>query len=160
MNPSNMPSDHDREAVLFAMALEKSIAERPAFLAAMCGENDALHRRLEALLSGHGQRDSLLERPDNANLPTIKLDTAPEPPDEAVGQTLGRYKLLEQIGVLEKLPGNLRVPELANARAPAERARHRHRRSHTGIHESGTGRVLFLSTVPAGHGGGIVAAGL
>ena len=98
MNPSNRPSDPDLEAALFALALEKSPAERPAFLAAMCGENDALHRHLEALLSVHGQPDSLLETPDNADLPTIKLDPAPEPPDEAVGQRLGRYKLLERVG--------------------------------------------------------------
>ena len=64
----------------------------------MCGENDALHRHLEALLSKHGQPDSLLAVPDNADLPTIKLDPAPEPPDEAVGQRLGRYKLLERVG--------------------------------------------------------------
>ena len=95
---ANLPSDHDREAALFALALQKSTAERPVFLAAMCGENDALHRRLEALLSGHGQPDSLLEKPDNADLPTIKPDTAPEPPDEAVGQRLGRYKLPERVG--------------------------------------------------------------
>ncbi len=93
-----MPSDHDREAVLFALALEKSTAERPAFLAAMCGENDALHRRLQALLSGHEQSADLLGRPDAADDPTIKLNQAAGPRDETVGQTLGRYKLLEKVG--------------------------------------------------------------
>ena len=33
-----------------------------------------------------------------AATPTLKIGFAEEPPDEAVGQTLGRYKLLERIG--------------------------------------------------------------
>ena len=56
--------------------------------------------RLEALLAAHDQPDELLG--DNAGKPagqpTMKLELAEEPPDEAVGQTLGRYKVLERVG--------------------------------------------------------------
>jgi serine/threonine protein kinase/WD40 repeat protein len=87
----------NREEVLLAMVLEKSVAERPAFLAVLCGENDALHQRLESLLSRHEPPDDVLVTPDDADLPTIKLDPV-HARDEAVGQTLGRYKLLERVG--------------------------------------------------------------
>ena len=42
-------------------------------------------------------RDDVLPPPPEAARPTIKLDFA-DAPDEAVGQTLGRYKLLERVG--------------------------------------------------------------
>jgi len=92
-----MPSSQEREAALFALALEKSPAERPAFLQAVCGKDDSLRVRLEALLAVHDQPDVLLPTQVEAARPTIKLDPA-EAPDEAVGQTLGRYKLLERVG--------------------------------------------------------------
>ena len=60
------------EEALFALALAKPAAKRPAFLDAVCEGDAALRQRLEALLA--------------------------DAPDEAVGQTLGRYKLLERVG--------------------------------------------------------------
>jgi hypothetical protein len=97
MTKPTMPSSQEREAALFALALEKSLAERPAFLQAVCGKDDSLRVRLEALLAVHDQPDVLLPTQVEAARPTIKLDLA-EAPDEAVGQTLGRYKLLERLG--------------------------------------------------------------
>src|SRR6185503_11987463 len=100
MNNSAMPSPQEREAALFALALEKPVAERAAFLQAVCGADGALRQRLEILLAAHDQPDELLG--DAAGKPavkaTMKLEFAEEPPDEAVGQTLGRYKLLERVG--------------------------------------------------------------
>jgi serine/threonine protein kinase len=96
-----MPSSHEREAALFALAMEKLPAERPAFLEAVCGDNSALRLRLESLLAAYDKPHELLEDHDTpaaANQPTIKLEPAGESPDEAVGQTLGRYKLLERVG--------------------------------------------------------------
>jgi len=94
-----MPSPQEREAALFALAVEKPAAERAAFLQAVCGSDGALRQRLEVLLSAHDQPDDLLR--DDARNPTvkatIKLDLE-DVPDEAVGQTLGRYKLLERVG--------------------------------------------------------------
>ena len=90
MNPT-------REAALFALALEKPAEKRAAFLDAMCEGDAALHQRLEALLAAHEAPDELLAEASPAAKATIKLDLA-DAPDEAVGQTLGRYKLLERVG--------------------------------------------------------------
>ncbi len=53
MNHPSMPSPQDREAALFAFAIEKTIAERAAFLQAVCGGDRALRQRLDALLAAH-----------------------------------------------------------------------------------------------------------
>ncbi len=50
---------------------------------------------IEALLAAHEQTD-LATKPDTAR-PTIKIELA-DAPDATVGQTLGRYKLLEKVG--------------------------------------------------------------
>ena len=92
-----MPSSQEREAVLLALALEKPVAERAAFLQAVCGRDKLIRQRLETLLAAHEPPDVLLA--DDAV--TVKETLKPEPsdaPDEAVGQALGRYKLLEKIG--------------------------------------------------------------
>src|SRR5882672_7867088 len=95
-----MPPPQEREAALFALALEKPVAERAAFLQAVCGADGALRQRLEILLAAHDLPDESLG--DDAGPPTVKatmkLEIAEEPADEAVGQTLGRYKLLEKVG--------------------------------------------------------------
>ena len=85
------------EELLFALALTKPAAERVAFLNRECADDAALRARLEALLAAHEQPDTLLTEQAEAARPTIKLDLA-DAPDEAVGQTLGRYKLLEKVG--------------------------------------------------------------
>ncbi|MDA1275860.1 MAG: serine/threonine-protein kinase [Verrucomicrobia bacterium] len=55
-----MPSPQDREAALFALAVEKPVAERAAFLQAVCGNDNALRQRLEALLDAHDQPEDVL----------------------------------------------------------------------------------------------------
>jgi eukaryotic-like serine/threonine-protein kinase len=95
MNQPNMSSAQEREAALFAFALEKPADKRSAFLDAMCEGDPALRQRLEALLAAHDAPDELSPAP--AVKATIKLDIS-DAPDEAVGQTLGRYKLMERLG--------------------------------------------------------------
>ncbi len=90
MNPS-------REELLFLLASSKTAAERAAFLDRECADDPSLRARLEALLAAHQQPDSALDAPTAPARPTVKLDFA-DAPDDAVGQTLGRYKLLEKIG--------------------------------------------------------------
>ena len=90
MNPN-------REEALFAAALERPAEKRSDFLDGACLGDPALRQRLEALLAAHEQPETLLTTQADAARPTLKVDLA-EAPDEAVGQTLGRYKLLEQIG--------------------------------------------------------------
>src|SRR5881409_576073 len=101
MNDSGMPSPPEREAALFALALEKPVAERAAFLQAVCGSDGVLRQRLETLLAAHDEPDEVLGEEANSKRTikaAMKLDFAKESADEAVGQTLGRYKLLERVG--------------------------------------------------------------
>jgi serine/threonine protein kinase len=91
MPPSN-------EEALFALALAKPASERAAWLDRECGDDKALRARLDALLAAHEKPETLLATQAESARPTIKLAFAEEPADEAVGQTLGRYKLLERVG--------------------------------------------------------------
>ena len=93
------------EEALFELAAHKPAAgERAAFLEGACRDNPTLRARLDLLLEGHfasqGFPNSAPEQPEPAATPkpTLAVKFAEEPPDEAVGQTLGRYKLLERVG--------------------------------------------------------------
>ena len=98
MNPK--PS---REEVLFEAALEFATpAERDAFLRKRCGDDDALRERVLVLLAADSAAGGFMAAAAHASTvaaqPTMKIEFAEEPPDVAVGQTLGRYKLLERVG--------------------------------------------------------------
>src|SRR5204863_8131651 len=93
---SMIPPDR-REEWIIRQARERPAAERPAFLDGACGGDEALRQRLEARLAVHDQPETLLASQADTARPSIKLDLA-DAPDEAVGVTLGRYKLLERIG--------------------------------------------------------------
>src|ERR1043165_3206256 len=92
-----MASPQERESALFALALEKPAAERAAFLQAVCGPDNALRQRLETVLAAQAQPQTLLATQAEAVRPVVRLDRG-DAPEEAVGQTLGRYKLLERLG--------------------------------------------------------------
>lgn len=87
-----------REELLFGLALTKSVPERPAFLDRECANDPALRKRVENLLAAHDATDIIDPFAAAAARGTIKLEFAEESPDEAIGQTLGRYKLLEMVG--------------------------------------------------------------
>ncbi len=90
MNPNH-------EELLFQLALTKPAAERAEFLNRECGDDQALRQRLEALLAAHDAPDELSPKDKPAAKATMKLDLA-EAPDEAVGQVIGHYKVLQKIG--------------------------------------------------------------
>ena len=54
---SVMASPQKREEALFALALEKPLDKRRAFLDAVCDGDPALRQRLEALLAAHDAPD-------------------------------------------------------------------------------------------------------
>ena len=85
------------EETLFQAALLLPTPARVAFLDGACAGDAPLRQRLEALLSAHEQSETLMATKVDAHQPSFLPDIT-EAPDEAVGQTLGRYKLLEQIG--------------------------------------------------------------
>ncbi len=90
-----MSSPGNREEALFQAAVQLSGAERASFLNGACLGDDPLRKRLEALLAAHDQPDGLPTPP--AARGTIKLVLSVVD-DESIGQTLGRYKLLEKVG--------------------------------------------------------------
>src|SRR5271154_6316198 len=92
-----MPSPQNREEALFQAAVQLTGAERAAFLKGACLGDDALRQRLDALLAAHDAPDELSPKDTPSAKATMKLELA-DVPDEAVGQTLGRYKLLERLG--------------------------------------------------------------
>ena len=91
-----------REEELFALALEQPTGRRAAFLETVCADDLALRRRIETLLAAHEHPDARLAEPAANFLPTRKVTSAiaasAERPNEMVGQTIGRYKLLEKVG--------------------------------------------------------------
>jgi hypothetical protein len=88
----------NREELLFQLALTKPAAERAAFLDRECGDDQTLRQRLDALLAAHAQPEGVLAQTVPVNQGTIKLEPF-DAPDEAVGQTLGRYKLVRGIRI-------------------------------------------------------------
>jgi eukaryotic-like serine/threonine-protein kinase len=95
---SPMPTARQREEALFRAAAElRPGAARGAFLDQACAGDPTLRQRLESLLAAHAERDEPSPKGAPAVIATIKLDL-PDAEDEAVGQMLGRYKLLERVG--------------------------------------------------------------
>jgi len=95
---STMPSPQKREEALFRAAVELPPgAGRRAFLEQACAGDLALRQRLEALLAAHDEPGELLPSGTPANTATVKIDH-PDAGDESVGQTIGRYKLMERLG--------------------------------------------------------------
>jgi serine/threonine protein kinase len=65
--------------------------EWPAFLEAACGDNAVLRRQVERLLAAHGHVDDFMARP-------AAVSPSAVPIHDLIGQQIGRYMLLEQIG--------------------------------------------------------------
>jgi WD40 repeat protein/serine/threonine protein kinase len=79
---------------IFHDALARPRAERPGFLAGACAGDEALRRRVEALLHAHENPGSFL-----AEQPHCLAATVDEQPlRERPGTVIGPYKLMEQIG--------------------------------------------------------------
>jgi len=91
-----------REESLFQAAAQLNGPQRAAFLNEACHGDPALHHRLEARLAAQDDQNPFSEprepKPAPELLKTIKLEVPAELGDEGIGHTLGRYKLLEQIG--------------------------------------------------------------
>lgn len=87
-------SETNREKEIFATAIEINDAEaRANYIAAACGDDPALARRVGALLQAAGPAASFL--PDS---PAVTSSESGKPVAESAGSVVGRYKLLEQIG--------------------------------------------------------------
>jgi tetratricopeptide (TPR) repeat protein len=92
----------DRLQAIFEAALSlETDAQRAAYLDRACPDAE-MRREVQARLAASAQRETMPmgQEPEPPRGPagTMKLDLAEEPVHEAVGQTIGRYKLLEKIG--------------------------------------------------------------
>lgn len=87
----------NHEEALFEAAIKlPSSEQRTAFLDQACMGDADLRQRLEALMRAHFEGENFMSDDEAATL-RVEFDEE-EAPDEAVGQTLGRYKLLERVG--------------------------------------------------------------
>ncbi len=118
-----MNTPPNREVALFSAALELPASERAAYLDEACAEDPALRRRLDELLRVHDEAIPFLENPAPGaqQFPvgaevadaTVRLSDSPA---EKPGDSIGRYKLLEQIG-----EGGCGVVYVAEQREPLRR---------------------------------------
>lgn len=83
------PPDH--ELAVFSAARRLPAAERGAFLDEACAGDAGLRQRIEELLQASEEEGAFLEAPAGASRDA-------EPYAEIVGDRIGRYKLLQQIG--------------------------------------------------------------
>ena len=103
--PLPMNNPPDREVAVFNAALQLPAGLRAAYLEKECAGDHSLRLRIEALLRVHGDLATFLENPTEEAAPsaaekpgqfgTIRISGSPI---EQVGQRIGRYKLLQQIG--------------------------------------------------------------
>ncbi len=85
----------NHEVEVFTKAVQLPVNERAAFLGRACGDDQALRRRIEALLQDHEQIGDFLEEPAQKHALAARPEAAF---GEKPGDRIGRYKLLQQIG--------------------------------------------------------------
>ncbi|HQR06352.1 MAG TPA: serine/threonine-protein kinase [Gemmatales bacterium] len=87
------------EREIFEAVQEKPQPERTALLHSLCGSDQALRQRIEALLTADQQANSFLSQPAIQEMETIPPRPVPLPlHGDNVGSLIGPYKLLQKLG--------------------------------------------------------------
>ena len=108
-----MASSRTDEKSIFNVARRIDSPEaRVEYLGQVCGDDRGLINRVTALLRGFEQEKSFLESPASDLVATLDLPPLAERP----GTTIGRYKLLQEIG-----EGGMGVVYMAEQREPVRR---------------------------------------
>src|SRR5262245_26357097 len=87
---SGPSTDWMRVKAIFDAAVVLEPNARAACLSSMCGSDEGLRQHVEALLASHDRAGSFLERPAAALISG--------PPDELIGRTLDRYRIVSRLG--------------------------------------------------------------
>lgn len=87
----NDKSIHNRIKEIFTEALEISESERPQFLEKSCGDDKTLRAEVESLLKSFNDSENFIEIPA-ADFKEVFAD------DKRIGQTIGQYKIVKEIG--------------------------------------------------------------
>jgi hypothetical protein len=92
-------SETDRQRVkqIFAQAIDKPAGERAAFVESACGDDPDMRLRVDRLLRMHDTAGEFLVEP-TAGFGAARFSAHESAPGETVGDTIGRYKLLQLIG--------------------------------------------------------------
>src|SRR5690606_28824677 len=97
---------------IFLKIIDLPSEQRLKEQAAMCGDDAALREAVQALIEAHERAQAFLATPaptSDSQRPTAEITEAP-------GMTVGRYKLLQQIG-----EGGFGVVYMAEQREPVKR---------------------------------------
>jgi serine/threonine-protein kinase len=84
------PTDWMRIKAIFDAAVVLEPEARPACVRGLCGSDDELRQRVEAMLSSHERAGSFLEQPAAALISRS--------PDELIGRTLDNYRIVSRLG--------------------------------------------------------------
>ncbi len=76
-------------------ALQRGPEARPGFLAEVCSDDESLQKEVEALLASYDRKGSFFEKPATADIAKVLADDQAEP---LVGQSLGPYRVISQLG--------------------------------------------------------------
>jgi serine/threonine protein kinase len=92
-----MSSPDNREEWILRYAQDLPPERRADFLDGACAADSQLRQHVETRLAGQPQAEAVSATESRSSQPTLRADSSAAF-EETVGQTLGRYKLLEKLG--------------------------------------------------------------